>query len=518
MYENKLNRTYNKIRLVYNYILLFLGGMFMKKVLSFLLIFAMIFSTFANVNVYAEEEDVNINIGDFFGKDDPYAPKFTVSLEEGKDADYITEGANFTYTAVPYNGNEFLGWYKDGAVDAFSTDATLTLEAADPSTYVAKFADNNILAEPNGGFENGVVGTDLIGTSWGMAEANDDWRDAYITNTYSKSGDNSLELDITFQKDVYVNLTGLEKNTYYKVSYYWMLPFDVITDTATANDGYQGSVVATTDVNNIETAYNSQNLGGDFDGSLKTNFVGGQWNKAEYAFNSGDNTGLRMFLAYKGDIHNSGSPNKALYIDEFTVYKPEDQESVATYKISVDGVKTYAHVSHGAPVAYNTEVWAVAAPEGGYTFDGWYNGDELYSTEKLLKINATENLNLVAKSVPAVDEYIPDIDESGAVNFNDLVTLAQFVAKWNITVDTVAADVNGEGTTDLADVTLLAKYLAGWDVEKEMADDIPVLPSDDATKENILSGTSDYFNKSTVVNEGNKARIANVLTKAQNGD
>lgn len=63
-------------------------------------------------------------------------------------------------------------------------------------------------------------------------------------------------------------------------------------------------------------------------------------------------------------------------------------------------------------------------------------------------------------SVSAVDEYIPDIDNSG------------------------------------------------------MIEDIPVLPTDDANKDNILAGISDYFNKSTVVNEGNKVRIANVLKKS----
>ena len=502
-------------------IVTFERSVFMKKFISFLLIFTMIFSASFCINVYAE--DVNVDAGGLFGKDDPYAPKFTVSVEEGVDAGYITKGANFTYTAVPYNGNEFLGWYVGDELS--TTDTVLTLQASDTNNYVAKFKDNNILAEPNGGFENGTVGTNLIGTSWGMV-ATDTWRDATVTDTYSKSGDNSLALDITFQNDIYVNLTGLEKNTYYKVSYYWMLPYSVITDTATANDGYFGSVVTTTDVDSIVTAYDTQNLGGDYDGSKKTNFVGGQWNKTEYVFNSGDNTDLRMFIKYDGDIHNNtfkeiygtASPNTAMYIDEFTVYRPEDQESVATYKINVDGEKTYAHVSHSAPVAHNTEVWAVAAPEGGYAFEGWYNGDVLYSTEKLLKINATENLNLVAKSVPAVDEYIPDVDESGTVNLNDLVSLAQFVAKWDVAVDTVAANVNGEGEADLADVTLLAKYLAGWDVEEQMADDIPVLPADDTTKENILAGTSDYFNKSTVVNEGNKARIANVLKKAVDGE
>lgn len=64
---------------------------FMKKHLSFLLIFTIIFGMIFCVNVSAVNDDVNVNMGDFFGNDDPFAPKFTVSVEQGKDAGYITE-------------------------------------------------------------------------------------------------------------------------------------------------------------------------------------------------------------------------------------------------------------------------------------------------------------------------------------------------------------------------------------------------------------------------------------------
>ena len=53
----------------------------MKKILSIFLSIIMIFGSVACVSVFAEN-DVNVNMGDFFGNDDPFAPKINVSLEK----------------------------------------------------------------------------------------------------------------------------------------------------------------------------------------------------------------------------------------------------------------------------------------------------------------------------------------------------------------------------------------------------------------------------------------------------
>ena len=50
----------------------------------------------------------------------------------------------------------------------------------------------------------------------------------------------------------------------------------------------------------------------------------------------------------------------------------------------------------------------------------------------------------------------------------------------------------------------------------------PVLPNEDLTDSTLattlIAGNSEYYNKSTVINEGNKARLANVIKKAQRGE
>ena len=489
----------------------------MKKVFSFLLVFAMVFSLFSGVTVFAED-DVNINAGDFWGADDPFAPNFNVAVEDGEDAGYIKNGANNTYTAVPYNGNEFLGWYVGDSV--YSTEETLVVPAGSNDDFVAKFTDNNILPQPNGGFELGTIGKNLIGSSWETVNktAGDSWRNISVTKDYAKSGEKSLALKSRYQNDVYAKLTNLEKDTYYVLSYYWMLPQSVVTDSPTAGDGYFGSIVTTNDINDLFTAKNNKNLGGDYI-DKNISFVGGQWNKTEYVFYTGEETELRMFIGYVcADVNNG---NELLYLDEFTVYKPDDQQSLATYTASVSGENCYTVVSNNKPVSYETEMWVAATPFGGYVFDGWYEDGVKVSDEAIYKFNITSNRNLVAKCIAASDVTL-DIDKDSAVNLKDLVALAQYVAKWDVDVSIASADVDGSGSIELADVTLLARKLAGWDVDDKLTSSTLALPSEDLTAANLaqtlLAGKSEYYNKNAVINQGNKARIAKVFEKAQRGE
>ena len=62
--------------------------------------------------------------------------------------------------------------------------------------------------------------------------------------------------------------------------------------------------------------------------------------------------------------------------------------------------------------------------------------------------------------------YTPgDINDSGEVTLDDVVSLAQIVAGWqNVAYNEAALDVNGDGNITLDDVVLLAQYVAGWSV------------------------------------------------------
>lgn len=69
--------------------------------------------------------------------------------------------------------------------------------------------------------------------------------------------------------------------------------------------------------------------------------------------------------------------------------------------------------------------------------------------------------------VKTASPYTPgDVNDSGVVDLDDVVALAQIVAGWqNVVHNAAALDVNLDGAVTLDDVVLLAQYVAGWNVE-----------------------------------------------------
>lgn len=62
------------------------------------------------------------------------------------------------------------------------------------------------------------------------------------------------------------------------------------------------------------------------------------------------------------------------------------------------------------------------------------------------------------------NKYTPgDINDSGDVSLIDVVTLAQYLAEWDVECNENALDLNGDGDVTLQDVVHLAQYLAEWE-------------------------------------------------------
>lgn len=104
---------------------------------------------------------------------------------------------------------------------------------------------------------------------------------------------------------------------------------------------------------------------------------------------------------------------------------------------------------------------------------GTISDDSYDDVEKLValreELGNDDLLPNLDELLTAIDTYkslcVGDVWNDGVLNLNDLVTLAQYVAKWeNLQVDKYALDINGDNIVDLLDVSHYAKYLAGWDV------------------------------------------------------
>ena len=132
--------------------------------------------------------------------------------------------------------------------------------------------------------------------------------------------------------------------------------------------------------------------------------------------------------------------------------------TVKTEQLEIDGRAVrmgYAYSSHSEAVRYGTEVWVAATPVGGYEFEGWYKGNKKVSEDKLYKFPLKGNTALVAKF--------------SEVKKGDFILPKE----------------------DLNDPDL---------------------------KDKVLSGESEYFKISTIINQGDDARIAKVIRKAKNGE
>jgi len=94
-----------------------------------------------------------------------------------------------------------------------------------------------------------------------------------------------------------------------------------------------------------------------------------------------------------------------------------------------------------------------------------------------------------------------DVDGDGKVNLNDLITLAQYVAKWDdIEYNPFALDVDGNGIIELQDVTYLAQLLMGWYEEENKVPNIKV--------ENMEKFAVKFTNSSFVYRVGNQNTVA----------
>jgi len=274
----------------------------------------------------------------------------SVGLENSTDAGYITNEGD-TYTAIPYDGNKFLGWYNDEGL--VSTNLTETFGDTD-GAITAKFKNNSLFNSP--GYELEALGDTVyhehstVNSGWHIGAS---WGKALVVSGVAHSGSKSLALMSRYQTDVYTNVTNLEPNTNYTVSYYWMMQegYD-----ATNKNTYYGMIASGTDCETSGEAWGKK-LGYAYEAKYPEKEV---WYKVTFEFNTGDLTSVRLFLDYE-----SASSSGYLYVDDFTVFKTPEPLTVSTESLVDAGYIT------------NDSTVYTAVPYDGNEFIGWYDGDNI---------------------------------------------------------------------------------------------------------------------------------------------
>ncbi len=107
-------------------------------------------------------------------------------------------------------------------------------------------------------------------------------------------------------------------------------------------------------------------------------------------------------------------------------YIPADQNACINISVDTEGS---GNVRNTGEYVKGDEVMLTAVPDDNYKFVGWYNNEELLSTDIIYSFNATENLKLVAKFIEDAEEITePPIEEPdilyGDADINGVLTAA----------------------------------------------------------------------------------------------
>lgn len=223
----------------------------------------------------------------------------------------LPKGSSITVNAIPSEGNNFKHWLdKDGNV--VSSDAEYTFTLNGDTTLKAVFGGYNKPARElfaiwgeDGTFENGTIsGFYADDPDYGNSVGHCKWA---VSDKYAYEGTKSLAVT-SYYRNTILPITGLNKNTDYKFSFYLNFPYN-----GPQTDWNQVNGIAICGANDkdgasAETVYAQAN-----------SYIAGDsgWHKVELYFNTGDATAVNFIIRYAGEPKLASN----LYLDNVELYE-----------------------------------------------------------------------------------------------------------------------------------------------------------------------------------------------------
>lgn len=223
----------------------------------------------------------------------------------------LPKGSEVTVTAVPDTGNTFKHWLDENG-NVVSNEAEYTLTVDTDTFLKAVFGGYNkparelfSLRGQDGTFENGTIsGFYAADPTYPDSLSHCNWK---VSEDYAYEGSKSLAVT-SYYRNTVLPLTGLNKNTDYKFSYYIKYPYK-----GEADDWNQISTMVIcgendTDGGTAETIYTAAN-----------SYISGDsgWHKIDLYFNTGDATAVNFVLRYQGESQIAPK----VYMDNVTLYE-----------------------------------------------------------------------------------------------------------------------------------------------------------------------------------------------------
>lgn len=291
----------------------------------------------------------------------------------------VPKGKKIEFKATPYAGNTFAGWY-DGTNDKLlSTEADWIKQCDTDLFVVAKFNGKNKPAVERlmmNGFEGSTLQDSKSPIT--ITTSNDD-------PTFGPNGAASFELtkDRAFEgkgawrwgtrwRNGYVHMAGLNKNSDYKITYYYYL-----NKNGEGND--QARVVYTWVGEHAVDVYQASQNMVFFESNRQLADSG--WQKVDIYFNSGDYSELEFGIRYyvPDPPFESGRPNfpyaydqECIYLDNLELWEYGTMDSLQNTDFSNglenwSGTGTYSEEAGAAKLTGDTSTLGQVVKVNNYT-------------------------------------------------------------------------------------------------------------------------------------------------------
>lgn len=312
------------------------------------------------------------------------APQFDANLGSVTPVAQLAEvGNELTFTATPFKGNTFEGWYKADGQTLLSKEQKIDYLVDDSfEAPVAKFAagtpavenaslenSSGMLVDVNDTTKELIVNDPLydLQSASGLS-----WQEIKIEQNYARTGSKSLWIytRYSFAGRTFKNL---EKNTDYAISC-WLYG-------AKNSKLSVASYVLPAGVDPIQDK--KEVAAANALGRGKSAAPGEAWQEVIVNFNSGDNTEVVLWL-------NATGEGDFLFVDDFAIYRPAVLNVIAGLGGDVTATDT-------GSLAKGTEVTLTATPYAGNNFKHWVDGTgAVLSTDTTLKVTVNSDLQITA--------------------------------------------------------------------------------------------------------------------------
>lgn len=313
-----------------------------------------------------------------------------------------------TFTAVPYGGNTFKGWYNKDTDKLVSDKAVLEYKITENINFVAKFNFNNKFVDA--GYDNTPAGTSIWGADkdWYFADSSATGNsDVTINKNESYSGDTSINV---YAPGVAVchSALAVEPGKTYHFGVAWAgSGSGVSPQYIKVLDAANGNVLA--EITDFPTD-NSRAMG-----VLS-------WKKAFVNFGTGTSTSVVIEILYNASA-------ASIYLDDLVLYDTSAtpftiESNLGMYGDVYPGYLTTDAVQNKT---YGTDVTVTAVAYDRNKFIGWYECGTLLSTNPTYTFTADHFTELTAEF-----EVKNLFKDSGFENTEKNVSLSHKLSDWTV--------------------------------------------------------------------------------------